>query len=384
LKLTSSLKLVKPTPDLFAVACIATLLTAAGLLGAWRLSDDSQARTDAFGASLASGLAQLTIEPLLKQNRIALGVLGNRTLALPEVAGIQVLTIDDQVLVASGQVDQGLRYTRPVTFDDSIMGYVRVYLNPPAANTATFGWLLAILGVVLAPPLAVVAFSLRIIARPAAVMPPATAIQRADGPEIPEETEAHHLVAVNLYNQFSMTPAARKLELDHAFAIAEQVANLYLGEVQQLPGTGLLVNFPAGDDPDRALQILCATFVLAELLAQYQADDAGSYRLGLHTVEIPVGQDLQSREAQIGDVALLSALAKHLTVAVSGSFPIQTLQSHDQVFSHSLRHPLLDELGSVASALLVTGLSATQQTLVIRQVERLSTQWGSTASESTF
>ncbi len=180
-----------------------------------------------------------------------------------------------------------------------------------------------------------------------------------------------------------MTPAARKAELDHANAVAQQIAELYLGEVRNLPGTGLLVHFRASDDSGRALQVVCAAFALTQLFEEFEALDAGAYRLGLHTIGIPVGGELHNDAPELADAALLSALAKRGTIAVSGCFPMQTLRP-DQVRSQPLQHPLLDDLDTVASAHLVTGLSPLQQALVTRQVTRLSNQWGTTESESTF
>lgn len=379
MKLTSSLKIVKPTPSPFAVACLATLLAAACLVTVWKLNDDSQARTDAYGESLAAGLAQLSVGPLLKQDRIALGVMTNRTLALPEVTGVAVFTIDDQVLAASGNADNGLRYTKPVTFDDGLMGYVRVALRQTVDPASVSLALLGTLAVVLVPLMTVGAFSIRYVREPGAAM---VTDDGAD-PVAEEAQHTHHLVAVNLYHQISMTPDIREVELEHAHDIAQRVVDVYLGKVRRLPGTGLLVQFAPSDDADRALQVLCATFVLAELLAEFDVEGDGIYRLGLHSVALPPAREPDTEDAEIADVALLSALAKHLTVAVSDAFPIASLRD-DQVHSQRLNHPLLEELDTVEGAYLVTGLAPVQHALVTRQVARLSDQWGSTASESTF
>jgi hypothetical protein len=80
---------------------------------------------------------------------------------------------------------------------------------------------------------------------------------------------------------------------------------------------------------------------------------------------------------------LLSALAKPATVAVSASFPIEAL-GDDRFYRHSLLHPLLDELATISRAYLVTGLSTLQARAIAEQVERVSNQRASTASESTF
>ncbi|MFP6836601.1 MAG: hypothetical protein VB948_10925 [Pseudomonadales bacterium] len=373
MKLTSSLRLVKPTPRPLTVACLATLLTALSLYTLWQLTDETQKRADAYGASLAAGLAQLTTDPLMERDRITLSVLANRTLESPEVSGVAVYTIDNQILAASGQTENGPHYTQPITFDDSIMGYVRVSLKRPEGRLSIAMILLGILTISLTPLLTVAAFSLRYVGKPAT--PPKIAHANEITVQLPDEMEQHHLVAVNLYNQISMTLDERKAELDHASAIAEQVARLYYGEVRPLPGTGLLVHFHPSSDTDRALQVLCATFVLVELL--------GAYRLGVHSVGLPAGAGLDGDSAEIADVALLSALAKQTTVAVSGSFPLDALRE-DQLHRHPLQHPLLDELHTVPYAHLVAALSPAQQALVSQQVRHLSDQWGSTASESTF
>jgi hypothetical protein len=335
----------------------------------------------------------MTIDPLLQQDRIALGVMANRTLELPGVSGVTMFTIDNQVLATSGRSEEGLRYTEPVTRHDSIMGYVRVTLTRDTGQPSIAPMLLGLVAMLLAPLMAVGMFSVRYTPAPKARASEDTrgaSDPSTDAPPTgaqPAVTEDHHLVAVNLYNQISMTREARKAELDHAQAIAQKVVDLYVGDVRALAGTGLLVHFPPGNDADRALQVLCATFVLAKLLAQHEDADVGTYRLGLHTVALPVGVELNAHAREIADVALLSALAKHMTVAVSGTFPIETLRE-DQVTSSPLQHPLLDELATVAGARLVADLSPVQQKLVTQQVghlsDDLSGQWGSTASESTF
>ncbi|MCZ6710740.1 MAG: hypothetical protein O7B25_10280 [Gammaproteobacteria bacterium] len=373
MKLTSSLKLVKPTPHPFTVACLATLLTALGLFVVWKSTDETQNRADAYGASLAAGLAQLTIDPLMERDRITLSVLANRTLASPQVSGVAVYTIDNHLLAASGQTENGPHYTEPIRFDDSIMGYVRVSLKRSQGPPSMLLILLGIVTILLAPLVTVGALSVRYAGKHAAR--PDTALVSEITVRLPDELEHHHLVAVNLYNQISMTRDARKAELDHANVIAKQVAGLYYGEVRSLPGTGLLVHFHPSTDADRALQVLCATFVLVELL--------GAYRLGVHSVGLPAGAGLGNDRAEIADVARLSALAKHRTVAVSGSFPLDTLRD-DQLHRQPLQHPLLEELHTVPKAYLVAALSPAQQALVTQQVRHLSDQWGSTASESTF
>ena len=377
MKLTSRLRLVKPTAPPLVVAALASLVTLLCCAWIWSATDNTQARTDAYGSSLAAGFAQLAIEPLLKQDRMHLAVISNRMLNIDEVAGVSVFSVDNQVLAASGESQHGPRYSRPVTLDESIMGYVRITLDPQAAatpnNITRVG--LALAALLLVPGLCIGALSVRLQSRPA--LAAVTDVELAT----PATTAQHFLLAVNLYNQIGLTPEQRAAELDHAHDIAARVGEVYSATVQPLPGTGLLVHFPDTSEHDRGLQVLCAAFVIAKLLE----DQAGIYRLGLHTIDLPSGGPLPEGVPEISDVALLSALAKHMTLAVSDGFPLRLLQQ-DRVECYPLDHPLLDEISTAQGrGYLVTALSPAQQALVAQQVVRFSADQGdSTAKESTF
>ena len=200
--------------------------------------------------------------------------------------------------------------------------------------------------------------------------------------DAPAEDAQHFLLALNLYNQIGMTPEEREAELEQARSLAERVAEVYSADIHPLPGTGLLVHFPDTSDHDRGLQVLCAAFVIARLLE----NQTGIYRLGLHTIELPSGGTLPEHTPEVSDVALLSALAKHMTLAVSDGFPLRLLQQ-DRVECHPLDHPLLEEIGTAhGRGYLITALSPAQQTLVSQQVIRFSAdqEGDSTANESTF
>lgn len=377
MKLTSRLMLVKPTAPPIVIAALASLITLVCCASVWQATDNTQARLDAYGSSLAGGFAQLAIEPLLKQDRMHLAVISNRMLNIDEVAGVSVFSVDNQLLAASGDSQSGPGYSEPVTLDESIMGYVRISLDPDVANLPAnlTRIALALATLLLVPAVCIGALSLRL--QPAAALAAVTEVEL----DAPEPNAQHFLLAVNLYNQIGLTPEQRATELAQASSIAARVGNIYAGEVQPLPGTGLLMHFPDTSEHDRGLQVLCAAFVIARLLD----NQTGVYRLGLHTIELPSGGPLPDARQEVSDVALLSALAKHMTLAVSDRFPLRLLQQ-DRVECYPLDHPLLEETSTTdGRGYLVTALSPAQQALVDQQVIRFSAdQDDSTASESTF
>jgi uncharacterized membrane protein affecting hemolysin expression len=377
LNLTSRLRLVKPTAPPIVIAALASLLTLLSLAWASHVTDDTQARTDAYGSNLATGFAALAIEPMLKQDRMHLAVISNRILNIDEVADVTIFSADNKVLAATGESASGPRYSEPVTFDEGIMGYVQITLDSdkiasPINALRVALALAALLGV---PVICVAALSLRLQPQPAVA-----SVAEVDF-ETPGSASQHFLLALNLYNQIGLTPEQRTAEMDFAGTMARRVGDVYSAEVHPLPGTGLLVHFPDSSEHDRGLQVLCAAFVIAKLLEE----GTGIYRLGLHTIDLPTGASLPDAAQEISDVALLSALAKHMTLAVSDRFPLRLLQQ-DRVECYPLDHPLLDEISTAhGRGYLITALSPAQETLVSQQVLRFSAdQDDSTANESTF
>ena len=128
MKLTASSRLVKRSPLLWAAAASAGI-TALGLVLIWTLTDARETRLERYGSSVAKSLAYLCVEPLMKQDRIHLGVLTNRVAELSEVIGVGIYTIDDKVLALSGNPAVGTNYTEMVTSGDSIVGYVKLSVD---------------------------------------------------------------------------------------------------------------------------------------------------------------------------------------------------------------------------------------------------------------
>ena len=398
MKLPPWSELVKPDRSLLAPLAATSLLVALGLLLVWQLTDPRQARIDRFGSSVAQTLASLSVEPLLKLDRMHLGVLSARVAAVPEVSGVAVLTLDDQVMALSGELTSP-RYTETVVFDDSAVGYVRVALNPNAFQSALLsGSRLAglLLVITLAPLLVAMGATLqrawpeRPRHREAAAEAPAAepgdqdraASAAADMKEDSAIEIRHYLLAVNLHNQLSLSSGEREFELSLCVEMAEALAAIYQGQVVSLPGVGVLVDFDHTQDPDRPFQLVCAGLVLARVLRE--ESPFGIYRLGLHVVTRPGDELLSVEDPAVTDAALLSALARELTLAVSGPC-FSALERTERLESQTSRHPLLDQLTTCdPECHLITNVESTYQPLLLQQTAQLTGQRRSTASESTF
>ncbi|HEX7034206.1 MAG TPA: hypothetical protein VF210_00440, partial [Pseudomonadales bacterium] len=193
---------------------------------------------------------------------------------------------------------------------------------------------------------------------------------------------AHYLLAVNFYNQLALQPAEREFERRLALELAEAVARECHGQVQCLPGVGVLVDFHHRKDAERPFQVICAALLLARLLR----DEApfGSYRLGMNLALHPAGATLPVDDAAVGDATLLSALAPDDTLAISATVA-RALENETRYAAKRLDNPLLDELAtSNGHCYLVIGVAPPFDTLIGQQAERIKAQRDAISSPSTF
>jgi hypothetical protein len=349
------------------------------------------------------------MEPLLKQDLLHLGVIGNRMVALDEIAGVATYTVDDQLLTRSGAME-GPQYTKSISIEGTEVGRVRIALNPAIfdgmlADPAKRPIVTTLAALIVLICALVTAASLtayrewragRLVVRlpdlgdrlrrrmQSAVeteQESAAAEVEDAAPEPPQEIR-HYLLGVNLYNQLSLKGVEREFELSLCTELAEAVALEYQGQVVSLPGLGALVDFDHTDAEDRAFEIVCAGFALARLLR----DEApfGNYRLALHVASRPGDEPLPLDHPAVRDVALLSALARDGTLALSETL-VAALQGVDRLEARPMVNVLLDELvTSGAHCQIVTDLATPDKTRVLQLVDSLKTQRDSIASESTF
>jgi hypothetical protein len=371
LKLTAQIFGVKrPVAHLFA-AC---LLTSSGLLLLWMTVPDEDGHIDHFGNTLSMAVANQVIEPLVAEDLIHLGVLANRMTELPEVIGAAVYRVDDEMLTLSGDVMRGRPFTRPVIHDGAIVGYVRLHIDETGFGSSLSSglFIFSFLWMALAPALIVWGSRL---------LPDFTAPRRE--PVAPSPTvetappQPVFLITVNLFNQLSLSPEHGAEELSFARKVAAAIATHYQAEVADLPGTGLILSFPATDNDDRPFHAICAAFALTQMFEQAQT--RGRYRLGVH-----VQEGTPESEEAIADAAVLSALARDNTLIISEPVYRQ-LPYPERIICDPVAHPLLEELTTVGgSAFLAVRLGDPHQDLVDQIVSELSYSRRSTASESTF
>lgn len=122
---------------------LACVLVLAGMVMVWMLSHFAtryqlEQQTDSLGATLANQTALLATELVLANDLISLNVLLTELTRSPAVSQAAVFTVDDQVLAISGpsasrdtdreSVSAG-SYVAPIALQDSVAGYVRVYLD---------------------------------------------------------------------------------------------------------------------------------------------------------------------------------------------------------------------------------------------------------------
>lgn len=381
--LTAWILRVKQARGELVSALLAGVLVALAVLAIAADDRDASAESQQLGEQLAAGLAQLAVEPLSTRDRIALGVLANRVVEAEQIRGATIYTVDNDVLAISGEPRRGTHVIRPITRNDEIVGYVRLTLGEPAASPATGGLWLSLLVALLIPPIVV---ALRHLPWQTLVAPrPATAAESTPPePELPPPptSEPRPLLAVNLFNQLSLPPRIRDAELARAARLADAVADLYSGRVTALPGTGMLLEFEGGHDPERPFQVLCAAFLLARLLDT--EEDPGRFRFGLHQAELPVGDDIAPDDPVVQDSALLSAVAKPGSIAVSAEL-FERVARPERVSSEHMSNPLLNQLESTEpSAWLVSGLDAPHDGVLEQQARELGYSPPATESASTF
>lgn len=378
---------------------LASTLTGLGLVLLGFMTQDEEAHIDHFGSALVSALASQAIEPLQAEDLIHLGVLINRAAALEEVSGASIHSLGNEPLALSGDVRRGRVFTEQVINNGQSVGVVRIHIDE-ARFGGSFPWAFLLAGVIWVGlvPLVVLGASQISLSnldfRPARSNPPDA--HAAPTVIVPEpEPEPCYLIAVNLFNQLSLSPERCARELDLARMTTERIAALYHGEVADLPGTGLLVSFDTSHSDDRPFHVLCAAFALSQLLADPGSE--GRYRLGVHTLMLGPDEALNPKSEEVKDTAVLSALAKDNTIIASNAI-IERVPYAERVVTEPVVHPLLEDLESIGTgAHLARALMAPHDELVAQQLAELRGETDeafdadqsdrprpSTASESTF
>lgn len=353
------------------IIALAVAYASVGIMDA----DRAAAAMSRFGNAMADDLAHLALDPLLRGDRIQLGLLTNRLAARAEVRRIAIHTVDEKLLVVAGGTapSNSPTYIRPITVQDTVAGDVSVTLDPksftlPAESVLAESWQFAVAG--LACTVFLFYFGSRSVYRPPARRTPEPST------EVPTPTKAY-VVAADLPRQSAPGMAHRKALLAQGSAAAQQVANLYAGHAAPLPGSGVVLVFPVSDASDRCFEVICAVWLLRRLLASTPHDldaAAHAFRYGIDFSEAGIAVHAGSvKAAAVSDVLLLASLAGAGEV-VLGQTAYDALNRPDRVELEEIDNPATEALATAVAKPRgnVCGIADEYVALLERQSEVLS------------
>ena len=345
------------------IAATTALLSATAMFLIWE-GRAGEEHDRATGEMLADLAARASMDGLIDQNRIELGVVANRLTRVPRVAGVAIFTVEDELLALSGTLEEGAPFIEPIVLDDTLLGFARISLVPPApapdlVRLAASG--LALLAIAL-----LVAWWSARLRGGAPGRSPDTSTRL----DAATEVSTRFLLVGNLRNQLSLSGSERRRTAERALAVARQVGEIYGCGSTHLPGTDLLMTFAAKEDNDSAFEAICAGFLVAERLAGNAATD--NYRFGLHVVELQAGESPSDHPNALEDAALLAAMGKSGAIVASESF-FAHIAEPGRLEAETFSHPMLEQLHATdEQSCLITGLVGDHRALLERQASHLA------------
>ena len=373
---------------LVAAAASAYLVAVALTMAAWYAFalDRGAAAMERFGRQAANDLAFIVVEPMLRLDRIRLGLLAKRLAERVEVRSVEMVAVDGEPLVVEGNPRAADPvFASEVAIEDTVAGRVRVALRgeafqPEVAALLLRSWGILAVGLALCMSGAY-AYS-RFDRRPRRSQLPA-----GNGVE-PEPTPEPARVFVVVATVFPRRSAAGDPgALGAATAFAQRVANLYAGEARAFADAGVALNFQAGTSDDRAFEVVCAALLLQRLLvgppdAETDADTAddpsrrdasGSvgprFRLGLDLVDV----DRLAADAPPEEIAVLASLAPDGEL-VLGQAAYRSLADAERVRIRAFDNPAFQALsGDAVPEGIVVGTTTSDAELIARQADVVAT-----------
>ena len=341
------------------VIAVGIAFVSVGVLDAER-SAEAMSR---YGITVAEDLAYHAVDPLLRRDRIQLGLLTNRVAARPEVRQIAIRTADERLFVVAGRAttEAAPTYSRPVTLEDTVAGDVTVTLNPesfppPLTVILNESWQFVLAG------LAATVFLSHFVAHLGSSR---TTVPVSTG--VSQDVPPAFVVVANLPLRAAAHSAEREQLLTHGMAMGERIANLYAGHAAALPGSGIVLVFPVSGSGDRCFEVVCAALLMRRLLstkadegaaaldtdgdgatssADVSDDAAGAFRYGVDFCE--TGATIHGdtvKPSTVSNVLLLASLAGAGEL-VLGQAAFETLDRPDRVELEQLRNPATEALSS--------------------------------------
>ena len=345
-------------------------------------ADRSTSAMTRYGNAVAEDLAHHAVDPLLRRDRIQLGLLTNRLAARPEVRYIAIHTVDERLFVAAGRPasDSAPTYVRPVTVEDTVAGDVSVMLDAdsftlPITRVLAESWQFALAGLALTVALFHFGTHLR----------SGASVHKAGNARPAAQTEMFVVVAELPVLSESET-ALRESLLARASTVARRVANLYAGHAADLPGEGVVLVFPVSRSKDRCFEVVCAALLLRRLCAPGQAlegttidaqnpgtggNGAPSFRYGVDVADTGIAvQDHTVKASAVSGVLLLASLGREGDL-VLGEAAYRELDRPDRVWLEDLENPTAEALSpDVAKPRgKVRGIADEYEALLSRQAE---------------
>ncbi len=377
------------TPRTLALcAGLGYLAAVTATLVAWHLhGQEHNARAmDRFGSQMADDLAYLAVEPMMRPDRIRLGLLAKRMVERPEVRSVEMYSVDGTELVVEGNPrPESPTYLSEVAIQNTVAGHVRVMLNEDQYQPATAAllgqswWLLAA-GFVIVVGVAYGYGRLSTRERRTAVA------ARPQGDE-PEPSRFFVLVAT-MFPHGDGDADVSANQLHRGLAIAERVANLYAAEAVPWRHTGLAVIFPASTSGDRGFEVVCAGLLLQRLLGAphhggESPDDtthpvpeplSSPFRLGLDLVTGDWVDDQSAvvETASAEAVAVLASLAPNGAL-VLGRVAYGAVSNAERIRLQAFDNPAFETLsGAAVPEGIVMGTDASHDALIEQQAEMVA------------
>ncbi|MCY4011842.1 MAG: hypothetical protein OXG82_03925 [Gammaproteobacteria bacterium] len=300
----------------------------AATLSAWHfLAAEQNARAmGRFGSQVADDLAYLAVEPMMRPDRIRLGLLAKRMVERPEVRSIEMYSVDGTELVVEGNPrPDGPTYLSQVAIQDTVAGHVRVMLHedrfrPQTAALLSRSWWLFAAGFVVVAGAAYGYGRLSTRTRRTATIA---------GPDTESDTSPSRffVLVATMFPHSDVDDDGRGDVLSRSMTLAERVANLYAAEAVPWRNTGLALLFPASTSDDRAFEVVCAALLVQRLLGAPPRDDpadaaqpspgasSSPFRLGLDLVT----GDWVDDQSAVVDAASAEAVAVLASLAPDGA-----------------------------------------------------------------
>ena len=343
-------------------------------------SADEQARV---GTMLARQLATDAEEPLLRQDRVSLGVVVKRLASREIVRHAAIFAADGQPLAVAGEspAPNVVVYSEPLVLADTVAAEARLTLVADSFAMSLFGML------AIAWPFWIGGGAFTLVAflfgGTVAAWWHGPAIKAEGEPPAmdpmlpgPEDDSSTGLVVANLFNRVELSPATSRRALEAAAALADRVGRIYGAVAVALPDTGAALIFAVPPGGDRHFNMACAALVLRRSLERCDVatDEAGHgvdagalFRYAVDVVPGVVSANAERFSTSARDALALSSVARDGDILI-GKAALGAMQGQDRLrlgdFTNLATHAL--------PGVVVLGVCAEYETLLDDQAGRVA------------